>query len=359
MKKLISALCILLLCCAKLSAHDFFVDGIYYGIIDTGVVAVTHKSDEVNSYSGIVVIPESVCYEGRTYQVTTIGDGAFYASERLKAVSMPDGITVIGNNAFWGCKSLESIRFSDALVSIGGAAFCECKQLQEIDLPASLKNIGDNAFNGCEGLQSVFVQNADSIGHHAFYACTGLTEATILGSLKNIEESLFHSCRSLRSVQLSNTVKVIKGCAFSGCTLLTTFVIPNSVDSLGYQAFCQSGLEYLTIGKGLRAIASDCFAGCYKIQEIYALPKTAPKCDSGAFASYRATLYVPEGSKTSYSTQSPWKYFNTSILPTSIDEVNASEKDGVVYTIQGIRRVHSDGHFRGVYISNGKKYVRY
>lgn len=358
MKKLISVLCILQLLCAKLSAHDFLVDGIYYDIIGTEV-AVTHKSDGVNSYSGTVVIPESVCYEGRTYQVTTIGDEAFYASKRLKAVSMPDGITVIGGHAFWGCESLETIRFSDALVSIGGAAFYGCKQLQEIDLPASLKIIGDDAFNGCESLPSVFVQNADSIGHHAFYACTGLTEATILGSLKNIEESLFHSCRSLRSVQLSNTVKVIKGCAFLDCISLTTFVIPNSVDSLGYQAFCQSGLEYLTIGKGLRAIASDCFAGCYNIKEIYALGKTVPKCDPGAFASYRATLYVPEGSETSYAKESPWKYFKTMSLPTRIDEVNVSEKDGIAYTIQGIKKANNDGHFRGVYIRNGKKYVRY
>lgn len=358
MKKTIPALCLLLLCCVQLFAHDFMVDGIYYNIIDTDVVAVTHKSDGVNSYSGTVIIPESVNYEGRTYQVTTIGDEAFYASKCLKAVSMFDGITIIGNHAFWGCDSLETIKFSDALVSIGGAAFVGCKQLQEVDLPTSLKIIGDEAFYGCESLTSVLVQSADSIGHHAFCACTGLTEATILSSLKNIEKSLFHSCEKLKSVQLPNTVELIKDCAFTGCKSLKTFVIPDNVMSLGYQAFCNSGLKNLTIGISLDSIAMDCFAGCH-IQEIYALPKSPPKCGVGAFSRYDATLYVPEGSEASYTTASPWKYFETKPLPTRIDEIDKSETDGIVYTIQGFGKTPNDSHFRGVYISNGKKYVRY
>ena len=360
MKKTIPALCLLLLCCVQLFAHDFMVDGIYYNIIDidTDVVAVTHKSDGVNSYSGTVIIPESVNYEGRTYQVTTIGDEAFYASKRLKAVYMFEGITVIGNHAFWECDSLETIRFSNALISIGGAAFSGCKRLQKVDLPTSLKIIGDDAFNGCESLTSVLVQSADSIGHHAFYACTGLTEATILSSLKNIEKSLFHSCEKLKSVQLPNTVELIKDCAFTGCKSLTTFVIPDNVTSLGYQTFCNSGLKNLTIGISLNSIAMDCFAGC-SIQEIYALPKLSPECEAGAFSSYDATLYISEGSETSYTTKSPWKYFKTKPLPTRIDEVNASKKDGTGYTIQGFKRVRNNSHFRGVYVSDGKKYICY
>ena len=61
----------------SVSAYDFEVDGIYYyyWYIDK-TVAVTYGGDYYysysNEYSGSVVIPASVTYNGKTYSVTTI-----------------------------------------------------------------------------------------------------------------------------------------------------------------------------------------------------------------------------------------------------------------------------------------------
>ena len=60
------------------SAYNFQVDGIYYDI-NWAEVTVTNETGGINSnsYSGEVVIPSSVIYEGREYSVTSIGNYAF------------------------------------------------------------------------------------------------------------------------------------------------------------------------------------------------------------------------------------------------------------------------------------------
>jgi hypothetical protein len=87
MKKLF--LMTMLLCMTGVSAfaHDIEVkndDGvtIYYVWINNDTeLAVSFRGSDVDdsyAYSGNVVIPSSVTYNGNTYSVTRIGGGAFY-----------------------------------------------------------------------------------------------------------------------------------------------------------------------------------------------------------------------------------------------------------------------------------------
>ena len=72
-----------LLCSVSVSAHDFEADGIYYNItsLTPMTVEVTYRGNKYNSYSeeysGAVNIPESVTYNGKTYNVTSIWSSAF------------------------------------------------------------------------------------------------------------------------------------------------------------------------------------------------------------------------------------------------------------------------------------------
>ncbi len=106
MKKLKSLLVTLamLLCTISASAEDFSVDGIYYNITDSEklTVEVTRGSSS-NSYSGDVVIPESVTYESKTYAVTSIGSYAFRSCSSLTSITIPNSVTSIGSYAFFRC----------------------------------------------------------------------------------------------------------------------------------------------------------------------------------------------------------------------------------------------------------------
>ena len=57
-------------------AHDFEVDGIYYNYLDKSAKTVAVTSG-AKRYTGSVIIPSSVTYNGTTYSVTEIGDYAF------------------------------------------------------------------------------------------------------------------------------------------------------------------------------------------------------------------------------------------------------------------------------------------
>ena len=87
---------------------DFVEDGIYYHIVDENNVSVTFKELGFGTYSGHVVIPETVTHNGITYHVTGISASAFAYCNNLTNVAIPVTVTSVGNDAFFGC-SLQSL----------------------------------------------------------------------------------------------------------------------------------------------------------------------------------------------------------------------------------------------------------
>ena len=101
------------------------VDGINYDFnADTKEATVIAKSS--GKYSGKVIIPESVEYNGSTYSVTSIGDGAFMYCSGLTSVTIPNGVTSIGDRAFYYCSGLTSVTIPNSVTSIGEATFSSC-----------------------------------------------------------------------------------------------------------------------------------------------------------------------------------------------------------------------------------------
>ncbi|MBQ7448914.1 MAG: leucine-rich repeat protein, partial [Paludibacteraceae bacterium] len=88
---------LLLLYSAMMWGFDAIIGGIYYDFDSvTKTATVTSGS---NKYSGSVVIPESVTYEGTTYSVTSIGNRAFYGCTGLTSITIPNNVTSIGYGA--------------------------------------------------------------------------------------------------------------------------------------------------------------------------------------------------------------------------------------------------------------------
>ena len=163
------------------SAIDVEIGGINYSLDeDARTASVRWKT---GGYSGHIVIPAAVNYQGATYFVTSIGNEAFFRCKGLTSIAIPNSVTSIGERAFRGCMGLTSIAIPNSVTSIGSEAFFYCMGLTSIAIPNSVTTIGDSAFAHCSGLTSIVIPNSvTTIGDYAFHKCTGLTDVYVLRS---------------------------------------------------------------------------------------------------------------------------------------------------------------------------------
>ena len=254
-------------------------DGIRYHVRSIYGVEVVKKSD-VNGYSGNVVIPESISIGGNTYEVTSIGEEAFYNCNNLMSVIIPNTITTIGYQAFAGCKNLKSIEIPNTVTTIGIWTFGN-SGLQSFTIPPSVASIGESAFYGCKDLTSIDISNSvKSIGSNAF-AYSGLKSVYIANSVTYVDPMAFYGCNiktlnyntnavnsqfahnsSLKTVNIGDLVTEIAFCAFQNCTYLTKVNIGKSVEKIGDYAFkgCSS-LSSIDIPESVEYIGEGAFEG--------------------------------------------------------------------------------------------------
>ena len=81
------------------------LNGVYYSL-DAETMQATVIESYDGGYSGDIVIPESVNYNGTAYSVTSIGYAAFLDCNGLTSVTIGNSVTSIGAWAFYKCYEL-------------------------------------------------------------------------------------------------------------------------------------------------------------------------------------------------------------------------------------------------------------
>ena len=215
----------------------------------------------VNEAATEIQIPSQIKYGKYTYEVTSMGEHAFYKCSGLTAITIPNSVTSIGDSAFAWCKGLTSIIIPNSVTSIENRAFVYCESLTSVTIPNSVMSIGNYVFSFCSGLTSITIPNSvTSIGMGAFEGCLKLNCITIPNSVTSIGESAFFSCESLTSITIPNSVTSIGEDAFYKCSGLTSITIPNSVTSIGKGTFAGcSSLGSGKIPRSLTDIGQDAF----------------------------------------------------------------------------------------------------
>ncbi|MEE1288989.1 MAG: leucine-rich repeat domain-containing protein, partial [Bacteroidaceae bacterium] len=123
-------------------AVEVEIDGIKYDLNAEAKQAAVIKKSSGAYYSGSIVIPESVVYEGNAYSVASIGVEAFWNRSALTSVTIPNSVTSIGKSAFYGCSGLTSVSIGNSVTSIGDYAFENCYGLTSVTIPNSVTSIG-------------------------------------------------------------------------------------------------------------------------------------------------------------------------------------------------------------------------
>ncbi len=248
---------------APLSAYEFESGGIYYNttwsdVDGTSVLAaeVTSSPDD-NLYSGDIVIPSTVEYNGQELQVTSIGYEAFSGCSSLTSVKLTTSLTSIGECAFMNCISLTAIELPTGLTSIGFQAFAGCSSLTSVKLPAGLTSIGEWAFNLCSSLTAIELPaSLTSIGDGAFSVCSSLTAIELPSGLTSIGSQAFEGCSSLTSIELPAALTSIRERTFAYCYNLRVFVIRGENTTFGGNVFEGSSPWYIFAPEGFSALSS-------------------------------------------------------------------------------------------------------
>lgn len=96
---------------------ETWIDGVRYVVFQSPyppydyLAYVIHTSDELtepSSYTGDIVIPDTVIYESVGYRVKNIYESAFSQST-ITSIDIPASVTVINKEAFYNCMSLRKI----------------------------------------------------------------------------------------------------------------------------------------------------------------------------------------------------------------------------------------------------------
>lgn len=234
----------------------------------TAEVTYSSSSGWINGYQyENVIIPSSVVYNDKTFDVIGIGSQAFENSIKLETIAIPPSITYISSLAFSGCPNLKIVEICDltawcridfyGIIERPWRLYLNGQEITNLILPDSIEEIKPKVFAYCASLESVSIPNAvTAIGEKTFSNCTSLTSVSIGSSLISIGKESFRDCpietltlncnkilswfrgfESIKNVTIGNDVSIIGNEAFFNCTGISSIVISNSVTEIGLFAF--------------------------------------------------------------------------------------------------------------------------
>ena len=342
-KSFLAAL-LLIFCATSLWASNTSVDGIWYDFDNQNLTAIvtyrgSYASSYSNEYQGSVIIPSSVTYNSKNYDVISIGAGAFSNCTELTSISIPSSVTSVGKEAFMKCTGISHISLPDNIISIGEGAFQLCKNLTSVILPNGITTIEKSTFSSCTNLSNITIPNSVvSIGEHAFSGCAitspniisfsvitignaafssceGLSTINIPSNVTTIGNQAFYACSNLNTVNISDGVSKIEDMAFLNCSNLTSVNIPNSVTEVGKNIFSGCGrltspiynshtFVYLptsysgdySIPQDINSISGGAFKNCTNLKSV-SIPNSVIIIGEGSFygCNNLSTITIPEG----------------------------------------------------------------
>lgn len=223
---------------------------------------------------------------GNLESVTISGNGEipdrlFSECNKLKNVTIGEGITAVGDSAF-SKTAVEKIILPSTVIVVRSDAFRECRQLREVILNDGLKTIAESAFKQTENLSEISIP--DSVKHigSGCFACSGIKSVKLPenSAFTSILWETFFGCKNLETVKLPDSVNVIDDYAFSECISLRSINL-DKVQVIDSSAFAKTALEYITLSA--RKIGSGAFAQCENLKKADLSGIGTKKLDSRLF----------------------------------------------------------------------------
>ena len=132
--------------------YGIVIDNIHYRFHDYNKATVINTNGEnhpkSSNYSGDIVIPSSIEYDGQTWIVNEIYSDAFLGAKEMTSISLPESIEIIGDHAFYGCTGLTPIVIPQNVREFGKEALAKCINLKTAHVHCNVSYL-DGTFSGC------------------------------------------------------------------------------------------------------------------------------------------------------------------------------------------------------------------
>ena len=223
---------------AVITNPSFEDGGLAYNITSTSNKTVEVGLSSISSVES-VTIPSTVTYNGITYNVTKIADYGFTGTSN-------NGVTLYTTEG--SCANNGNVKSTNHIYSSESASNVEVdSKTYAISTATSSYTYGNNYLNS--KLTSVsFADNCqiEEIGYCAFAGCTALTSFEVPLSVETIRAQAFGACTGLTDftfrtktgedgLQYTN-VKTIPTYCFLGCTSLETLYLPEGIEVIQNRA---------------------------------------------------------------------------------------------------------------------------
>lgn len=241
-------------------------DNVYFELADGSVITVSKSAESSSGGEDTRIITfkdetvKNICVANWDIN----GDGELSRGEAARVTSIRKFFR--GTNI----KYFEELQYFTGIDEIGEEAFNQCYDLISIVIPDNVLWIEEYAFNDCTSLLDIVIpDHVTWIGANAFSNCCSVSDIVIPNSVTYIGYSAFNECGGLEFVTIGSGVRTIEGSVFYGCCNLKNIVIPDSVTSIGNSAFsyCIS-LTEIIIPNGVTYIGTSAFSNCNSLVRV-------------------------------------------------------------------------------------------
>ena len=247
-------------------------------------------------------------------KLTEISQYSFYATN-IGALSLPESVISIGSYAFSSCSNLTEVTFNDGLQSIGQYAFYRSSIVNGDLSNTKLTEISQYSFYGTNIGALSLPESVISIGSYAFSSCSNLTEVTFNDGLQSIGSCAFYHCVYLTKVTFNEGLQSIDSYAFGSCHRLAEATFNDGLQSIGQYAFSGCYSLIVTFNEGLQSIGDYAFESCYSLTTVI-IPETVTTIGFDAFyGCSRLTIYckanaLPSGWLPSWNGDRPIYWYS-------------------------------------------------
>lgn len=260
-------------------------DNLIYEFYSDGVLVISGEGEMAEWFTNTVPWREFkdngklttvVIHEG----VTSVSSKAFSYCDSLEYAFIPSSMKYI--KGFTKCSSLKSIKLPEGLETIGNQAFCSCDSLKTVTIPSTVQSIGIGAFEWCDSLTQIKVKsdnqyytdingilfNKDKTKLIQYLKTRTQTSYTIPSSVTTVGYDAFEECENLKSIILPEGLTTIENDAFSS-TGIKTIEIPKGVNTISRSAFNSSYIETVVLPNNIVKIDEMAFRNCKKLKKIF------------------------------------------------------------------------------------------